>query len=281
MGGVGTIVSADYYGKTTNQWKHQFRRNASSGVWQYAGNRRWAYTEITPINARFPQSSGSWEYRPYVMSWITTRNTVAAYALLSGPGLANWAPPSLPGFSRPGLVLGRTGSNFRGYSIKGLPESTWVPDCATPYGQHPFEVTCIDLTKVSAGSVYTYTLLDANGVPMGTPETIALTAKPYSAAESAAGADAWFGRISATDPTSLAGLTDGKRISYTVIAPTYSPNSLWRASLGAPSVYLDAPITGVTVDVGVWSGPTPPDAHPTLTVRDASGRRLSTHYDLR
>jgi hypothetical protein len=272
--------TADYYGRTTNQWQHQFRRNAQ-GVWQYAGNRRWAYTEVTPINARFPQQNASWEYRPYVMSWIETRNPVAAYALLSGPGLANWAPPSLPGFSRPGLVLGRRGGTFQAYSINGVAESTWIPDCSTPYGQHPFEVTCIDLTKVSVGSVYSYTLLDANGVPMGTPETIALPSKPYSAAESAAGADAWFGRISATDPTSLAGLIDGKRISYTVVAPTYSTHSLWRASLGTPTAYLEAIVTGGTVDVGVWSGPTPTDAHPTLTVRDATGRRFSSNYDLR
>ena len=270
--------TADYYGRTTNQWKHQFRRNAS-GVWQYAGNRRWAYTEITPINSRFPQSSGNWEYRPYVMSWIETRNTVAAYALLSGPGLANWAPPSLPGFSRPGLVLGRRGSNFQGYSTNGLAETTWIPDCATPYGQHPFEVTCIDLTQVSVGSVYTYVLLDSTGAPMGTPEAIALVAKPYSAAESSAAGDAWFGRLASTDPGTRAGLVDGKRVSYVLTAPTDTGHTLWRAALGTPTAYLDAPVTGTTADLGVWSGSAPASAQNVVTTRDVLLRRFASFYD--
>jgi hypothetical protein len=271
--------TADFYGNTTNQWQHQFRR--TGGVWQYAGNRRWAYTEMNSINMRAHKEAGAWDHRRYLMSWVQTRNTDAAYALLSGPGLRSWSPTELPGFSRPGVVLGRRGNNFQGYSANGVPEATWIPDCAAWYGSSSWEVTCVDMTQVAVGAVYTYTLLDANGATMGTPETIGLKAKPHTVAESEAGDDGWFGRITATDPASLAGFTDGKRVKYTLAAPTTAGYSLWMAALGTPNTYFDAKVSGTTADVGVWSGAAPTRAEATLTSRDALGRRFVSFYDIR
>ena len=268
---------ADYYGKTSNQWKQQFRRNAS-GVWQYAGNRRWAYVEMNSINARFPRN-GSWEYRTYINEYVETRNTVAAYALLAGPGLSNWSPASLPGFSLPGVVLGRNGKNFKGYSVDGNVNSTWIPDCLTSYGQDPYEVTCVDLTNVSAASEYTVTLLDANGVPLGAPEVVKLAAKPYSVAEAATAGDSWFGRLLSSNPSTLAGLSNGKLISYTMAAPTNSAYTLWKAAIGTPNVYLEGDIVGTTADVGAWSGPAPSRAEATVVSRDAAFRRFVSFYN--
>ncbi|BDT69327.1 hypothetical protein os1_35170 [Comamonadaceae bacterium OS-1] len=266
-------------GHSTDIWHQQFRRNAQ-GLWQYAGNREWMYLEANSINARFPQQGGGWEYRANLGESVTTRNAQAAYALWSGPGIRNWVPSSLAGVTLSGTVLGRSGSAFKFYSVNGVPESTWLPDCAIPYAQHSFEVTCINLADVSAGAVYTVTLLDANGAPIGTPETVTLAGKPASTSEATAASDAWFPRLASTNPATIVGLVDGKQISFALTPPTNAAYTLWTAALQTPTRYTDTRVTGTTADLGVWSGSPPTSAQAVVTARDATQRRFVSFYDL-
>jgi hypothetical protein len=269
-----------YKGGGSDRWQQQFHRTGN--VWQYAGNRRTAYVEAYAVNARFPQQSNSWEYRPYVGTWMWSRNTQAAYALLSGPGMPNWAPSALAHVGLTGVVLGRSGSSFRIYSINNLPESTWAPDCATPYGQNPWEVICINLAQVTAGATYTYTLLDASGVAIGSPETVRLLAKPHSATETSAAADAWFPRLVSSDPATKAGLVNGKRVTVTTTPPADTTKPLWRAALGTSAGRLETDVTGTTTELGVWSGAAPDSAQIVLTARDAAApQRFVSFYDFR
>jgi hypothetical protein len=281
----GATIDTEFLSKgkdgTSDRWQHQFRRNTASGVWQYAGNRRSAYVEAFAVNARFPQQNNSWEYRPYVGTWMWSRNTEAVYALLSGPGLPNWAPAALANVGLTGVVLGRSGSSFRIYSVNKLPESTWAPDCATPYGKNPWEVICIDLTQVAAGATYTYTLLDASGVAIGSPETVRLAGKPYTATDTAAAADAWFPRLVSSDPTTKAGLVNGKRVTVTTAPPTDTSKPLWRAALGTSAGRLETAVTGTTTELGVWSGATPDSAQFVVTARDTAPQRFVSFYDFR
>lgn len=266
-------------GHTTDLWRQQFRRNAQ-GTWQYAGNREWMYLEANSINARVPQQDGNWEYRAYLMEWVTSRNSQAAYALWSGPGISNWAPPSLAGVALTGTVLGRSGSTFKLYSVNGVPEAGWLPDCAIPYAQHSWEVTCVNLANVSAGAAYTVTLLDVNGAQIGTPVTTTLVGKPYSTSEATAASNAWFPVLASTDPATIAGLIDGKRISFTLTPPTNTSYTFWTAALQTPTTYVDTRVTATTADLGVWSGQPPTSAQAVVTAKDNIGRRFVSFYDL-
>ncbi len=280
----GATIDTEFLSKgkdgTSDRWQQQFRRNAQN-VWQYAGNRRWAVVGANAINARFPQQSSTWEYRPYLGTSIWSRNTQAAYALVSGPGLPNWAPTALANRGLTGVVLGRNGNNFKIYSINNLPELTWVADSAIPYCQNPFEVVCINLAQVAAGATYAYTLLDASGVAIGSPETVRLVAKPYTATETAAAADGWFPRLVSSDPATKAGLVNGKRVTVTTTPPTDTAKPLRRAALGTSAGRLETAVTGTTTDLGVWSGGAPDSAQFVLTARDAAPQQFVSFYDFR
>jgi hypothetical protein len=266
--------TADFRGDTTNLWEQQFRRNAQ-GTWQYAGNRRWLYTETTAQHARFPTSDNRWDYAPNIAFWAETRNPKAAYALLTGAGIKSWSPASFPGTAPAGMVLGRTGNAFKMPTTVGARlEGTWLPDCAR---NDTYWVGCFDLSGVLAGAVYTFTMLDAKGVAIGSPATATLAARPNTAAEMTAAGDAWFPRLASSDPATKAGLVDGKRITFTLTPPTDSNYKLWMASLGTPSTYQDGLVVGTGVDIGVWSGAAPTEATAVTYSRDATTtRRFAT-----
>jgi len=266
--------TSEAQGNTTDQWQHQFRRNAQ-GVWQYAGNRRWLYTETTAQQARFQAPDNHWDYAPNIAFWAETRNSAAAYALLTGAGVKSWAPAGFPGTAPAGLVLGRAGNAFKMATGVGARfEGTWLPDCAR---NDTYWVSCFDLTGVLAGAVYTVTMLDDKGVAIGSPATATLAAKPNTVAEMTAAGDSWFPRLASSDPATKAGLVDGKRISFTLTPPTDTNYKLWQASLGTPSTYQEGKVVGTSVDIGVWSGATPTEATAVTYSRDATlTRRFAT-----
>jgi hypothetical protein len=266
--------TSDAQGNTTNQWQHQFRRNAQ-GLWQYAGNRRWLYTETTAQQARFQAPANQWDYAPNIAFWAETRNSKATYALLTGAGIKSWAPASFPGTAPAGLVLGRAGSAFKMPTTVGARlEGTWLPDCAR---NDTYWVSCFDLAGVLAGAVYTFTMLDDKGVVIGSPSNATLAAKPNTVAEMTAAGDAWFPRLASSDPATKAGLVDGKRISFTLTPPTDPNYKLWQASLNTPSTYQEGAAVGTGVDIGVWSGAAPTEATAVTSSRNATfTRRFST-----
>ncbi len=268
-----------YKGGGSDRWQHEFKRDTNSGVWQYAGNRKWAYLEVSAIMARFHNTDDTWGYAGNLGWWMTSRNADAAYALLSGPGIGNYAPASLASVALSGTVLGKSDGAFKFYSSAGVAQGTWLPDCAAPHGG---DASCVNVSAVSDEAVYSVTLLNASGVAIGTPQTIKLAGRPYTIAESSAAGNAWFARIASTDPLTKAGLVDGKRMSFTLTPPTDPGHTIKSAAIAAPPTYFpEVPVTGTSVDLGVWHGATPAGTvEATVESRDAIGRRFRSYYFL-
>lgn len=112
------------------------------------------------------------------------------------------------------------------------------------------------------------------------PATATLVGKPSSTSEAAAAGNAWFPGPVATDPSTIAGLIDGKHISFTLTPPTNASYTFWTAALTTPTTYVDTRVTGTTADLGVWSGPPPVSAQTVVTAKDAIGRRFVSFYDM-
>jgi hypothetical protein len=276
---LSKFKTVDYAGRTSDQWHMQFRRNAN-GVWQLAGDRHWAYVNLDSTNARFHNGGDNWTYSPNLSWWITSRSTRAQYALVSGPGFANWSPPALAGLSLPGVVLGRaSGDSFQFYRASGAAGNSWVVDCSLP---HPGDANCVDVAVVPNGAVYTVTMLDAQGAALGTPETVKLAGRPYTVAESSAAGNKWFPRIASTDPVTRAGLTNGKRITFALTRPTEAGYTLWSAGIAAPPTYYpQVDVMGTTADLGIWNGDPPTGSvEATVVARDALGRHFWSFYFL-
>jgi hypothetical protein len=264
---------------TADLWKQQFRRNAA-GQWQYAGNRRWLTADMRAVNARFQHSDRvSWVYQPNLGFWTTTRHPTAPYVLLSGPGLTSWSPPELTALGLNGVVLERGGAAFRGRNDSGLPLSSWLPDCSH---QGHSEINCTNLAAVSAGGTYTFTLLDANGAPIGAPEQAVLAERPLTAAQAEVAGHSRFPRIAAIQPSTLGGLQDGVVVSMSLIAPTAGSSSFYQAAIKSPTntVYV-RDFVGSTVTLGVWNGVSPTDpVEFNIATRNPAGSEYISFVDM-
>jgi hypothetical protein len=240
------------------------------------------YADVRAVNARYPDENLTPRYyAPKLGYWVSTRHPDAQYVQITGPGLKSHVPDALAGLGLTGVVAQRSAGAYRLATGDGQFTGTWLPGCDDP-GRT--ELACMYRAQLAAGGSYTFTLLDANGAPLGEPRTLTLAEAPLSAEQAAAAGDTLFPRVASINPGNWAALVDGVEVSLTATLPTtgtYRLNAAAMSPPGGATVFRNN-LTSNTISFGNWVGasPTSPVGF-SVTARNALGSDFYTFHELR